>query len=155
MTKHTLASFVILSGFLMSLGNPSWAKEVRFVASNSEGERAVWHTDTVMLEQSTDLDEDITFILENPTSVQHAFVMPGAQCVTRERIMTPEQYVDIDEPIRMTNVEPLAVTVKPGESKRIPVHAMGLLTDKSVGKQLRFFCTIHKDLHQAGSIYVM
>jgi hypothetical protein len=155
MSKLALASLAAFTGLLVSFAAPSWAKEVRFVASNSEGERAVWRTDTALLEQSTDMEEDITFILENPTLVEHAFVMPGVQVVTRERIMTPEQYVDIVEPVRMADVEPLAVTVKPGQSKRIQIHAVGLLTEKSVGKQFRFFCTIHKDLHQAGSIYVM
>ncbi|WP_447979005.1 hypothetical protein [Candidatus Nitrospira bockiana] len=145
-----------IAGFLFFAGaDLSWGKDVHFVAREFEGDRSVWHTDTVLLERSLDPDEHLTFVLDNPTNTEHAFVMPGVQRITREHVRTPEQSVDIPEPIRIPYVEPVTVTVKPGERKHIRIHAGELLASKSVGKAFRFFCTIHKDVHQSGAIYVM
>lgn len=156
MTRVTRFSFALGAGLLlMSWGIPSWGKDVHFVARDFDGNQSVWQTDSLLIERPTDRAEEVTFILENPTDAEHAFVMPGVQMITRERIVGPEHSSDIPEPMRIPYVEPLTVTVKPGESKRLKVHAADLFAAKSNGVPFRFFCTIHKDVHQAGSMYVM
>ncbi len=152
----TRMSFVVLTGLLLlNFSAPSWGKDVHFVARDFEGNRSVWHTDSMLLERPGDRAEDLTFVLENPTDAEHAFVMPGVQLITREQVLMPESGSDIAEPMRIPYVEPMKVTVKPGESKRLRVHATDLFAPKSTGVAFRFFCTIHKDVHQAGSMFVM
>lgn len=149
-------SFALFTGlFLLSFSDLSWGKEIQFVARDFSGDQSVWQTDSLLVERLADKTEELVFVLENPTSAEHAFVMPGVQMITREQVLTPEQTGDIIEPIRIPYVEPLTVTVKPGESKRLRVHAAGLFAPKSNGVPFRFFCTIHKDVHQAGSLFVM
>jgi hypothetical protein len=132
-----------------------WSMEVHFVAREFRAGKPIWHTDTVLLERSLAGDEYLTFVLENPTSAEHAFVMPGAQRITREQILTPESSVDIPEPMTLYYTEPMTVTVKPGERRLVKVLAAGLLAPKSAGQAFRYYCEIHKDVHLAGSIYVM
>ncbi|WP_447979002.1 hypothetical protein [Candidatus Nitrospira bockiana] len=155
MQRSTCVVAALTGLVLFSAGELSWGKDVHFVAREFEGDRSVWHTDTVLLDRAVDATEDLTFILENPTQTEHAFVMPGVERIVREQVLTPEQSVDIPEAIRIPYVEPLTVTVKPGERKHIRIHVTDLLAAKSTGKAFRFFCTIHKDVHQSGSLYVM
>lgn len=156
MTYLPRISSALFTGLLLlSFTGQSWGKDVRFVARDFSGDQSVWQTDSTLLERPTDKTEELVFILENPTNAEHAFVMPSVQMITREQVLTPEQMVDILEPMRIPYVEPLSVTVKPGESKRLRVHATDLFSSKSTGVAFRFFCTIHKDMHQAGSMFVM
>ncbi|MER3422411.1 MAG: hypothetical protein C4293_03455 [Nitrospiraceae bacterium] len=152
---RTVALFS-LTGLLWTVADIGWGKEIHFTARDVEGDKAVWHTDTVLLEhEEISGSGELVFVLNNPTAMEHAFVMPGVHLITRERILTPEQSVDIPATIRIPYVEPLALTIKPGESKRIRVNATDFLGVKAVGKAFRFFCTIHKDIHQSGSLYAM
>jgi hypothetical protein len=156
MTYLTRISLAVLTGLLLlNFSDLSWGKDIHFVARDFEGNRSVWHTDSMLLERPADREEVLTFVLENPTDTEHAFVMPGAQMITREQILMPESGSDISEPMRIPYVEPMTVTVKPGESKRLRVHASDLFAPKSMGVAFRYFCTIHKDVHQAGSMFVM
>lgn len=156
MTYLPRISFALFTGLLLlSFTGQSWGKDVRFVARDFSGDQSVWQTDNLLLDRLTDKTEELVFILENPTSAEHAFVMPSVQLITREQVLTPEQTGDISEPIRIPYVGPLSVIVKPGESKRLRVHATDLFSPKSAGVAFRFFCTIHKDVHQAGSLFVM
>jgi hypothetical protein len=133
----------------------SWGMEVHFVATEFKDNRPIWRTDTVLLERSFDRTEDLIFVLENPTTAEHAFVMPGVQFITREHTVWPESGSDIAEPIRLVYAQAATVTVKPGERKRVRVHSGDLLASKSAGQAFRYYCEIHKDIHLAGSLYVM
>lgn len=156
MSYLTRIPFALFTGLvLLSTGGPSWGKDVQFVARDFSENQSVWQSDNTLLEQPINKDEDLFFVLENPTSAEHTFVMPGVQMVAREHLLSPEQTGDIVEPIRLEYTEPMNVTVKPGESKRVRVHKTGLFSQQSKGIAYRFFCSIHKDLHQAGSLFVM
>lgn len=133
----------------------SWSKEVHFVATDLQGNQPIWRTDTVLLERAFDKEEDLIFILNNPTSTEHTFVMPGVQFITREHTVWPESGSDVAEPIRLVYAQSLTVTVKPGERKRVRVDGINLLASKSAGQAFRYYCEIHKDVHLAGSLYVM
>jgi hypothetical protein len=133
----------------------SWAKDVIFIARDFDGREAVWQSDAVLLEQFRDSEEELTFILDNPTTSEHAFVMPGVKVITREVVLTPEQSADIQVAMPLSYVEPLTVTVKAGERKTMRIHAGELLAAKSAGKSFRYFCPIHKDLHRSGELFVM
>jgi len=146
-----------LTGLLLGgIGGIGWGKEIHFTARDVEGDKAVWHTDTVLLEhEEISGSGELVFVLNNPTTTEHAFFIPGVQQITWERVSTPEQLVDIPEPVPMRYTHPLWVTVKLGETKRIRVNEIDFLGSKTVGKGFRFFCTIHKDVHQSGTLYVM
>lgn len=131
------------------------SQEVHFVAREFQANRPVWHTETMLLERSIGDEEDLVFVLTNPTSAEHAFVIPGVQRVTKERILTPESSPDIPWPMTLVYAEPLSVTVKPGETKRVKIHAAALLAPKSAGQAFRYYCEIHKDVHLAGSLFVL
>jgi hypothetical protein len=133
----------------------SWSKEVHFVAAESPGNQPIWRTDTVLLERAFDKEEDLIFILNNPTSAEHTFVMPGVQFITREHVVRPESGSDLAEPIRLIYAQSVTVVVKPGERKRVRVDGISLLADKAAGQAYRYYCEIHKDIHLAGSLYVM
>ncbi|WP_447979003.1 hypothetical protein [Candidatus Nitrospira bockiana] len=130
-------------------------KAVHFVARDFQGADSVWHTDTILLERSVDPEEGLVFVLDNPTETVHTFVMPDVQRIVRERVLRPEQSVDIPEPIRVAYVEPLIVTINPGERKQVRVHAVDLFARRSVGRAFRYFCSIHKDIHLARPLYVL
>lgn len=146
---------ILVVGALLTAAGAAWSKEVHFVAQEFQSGRPIWHTDTVLIERSFARDEELTFVLDNPTSAEHTFVMPGVELITREQILTPESSPDIWEPMRLYYTGPLAVTVKPGERRQVKVHAAGLLTQKSAGQAFRYYCEIHKDVHLAGSLYAM
>lgn len=146
---------ILMVGALVAAAGAAWSAEVHFVAREFQAGQPIWHTDTVLLERSFTGDEDLTFVLDNPTSAEHAFVMPGVQLIAREQILRPESSPDIWEPMRLFYTEPLTVTVKPGERRLVKVHATGLLVPKSAGRAFRYYCEIHKDVHLAGSLYVM
>jgi hypothetical protein len=140
---------------LLVMTEQSWSKEVQFVATEPQGNQPIWRTDTVLLERAFDKEEDLIFILNNPTNAEHTFAMPGVQFVTREHVVWPESGSDLAEPIRLVYAQSLTVTVKPGERKRVRVDGISLLADKSAGQAFRYYCEIHKDIHLAGSLYVM
>lgn len=146
---------ILMVGVLLTATGAAWSKEVYFVAREFQAGQPIWHTDTVLLERSLAMDEALTFVLDNPTSAEHAFVMPGAELITREQILSPESHPDIWEPMRLFYTGPLTVTVKPGERRLVKVHAAGLLAPKSAGRAFRYYCEIHKDIHLAGSLYAM
>ncbi len=163
MTRYLLISVflcsTLVSPFGCSIVPPltltSWGKEVRFVAGEASDKQAVWSSDTVLLDRWSDLSGELTFILDNPTDSHHTFTMPGIQIITRERIATPESHGDLAEPIAMVSVAPLSVIVKPGERQHLRVHATDLRLAKSTGSAFRYFCAIHRDVRQAGSLYVI
>jgi hypothetical protein len=156
MTYLTRISLGFFTGLLLlNFSGVSWGKDIQFVARDFSGNQSVWQTDSTLVERPTDRTEELTFVLENPTSAEHAFVMPGVQMITREQVFGPENSSDMPERMSIPYVEQLTVTVKPGETKRLRVHAADLFAPKSSGVPFRFFCTIHKDVHQAGSLFVM
>lgn len=164
MTHHILVSLftcsMFVSSFGCSFGLPlaligASSKHVRFVAGEVSAKQPVWFSDTALLDRWSDLSGDLIFILENPTDHHHTFTMPGIQVITGERIATPESHGDIVEPIAMVSIAPLSVIVKPGESRHVRIHATDLRHTKSTGMAFRYFCTIHRDVRQAGSLYLI
>ncbi|MEX5213364.1 MAG: hypothetical protein NW703_04290 [Nitrospiraceae bacterium] len=150
-----LSRTILLALFVIVAAEPSWSKEVHFVAAESQENQPIWRTDTVLLERAFDKEEDLIFILTNPTSVEHTFAMPGVQFVTREHVLWPESGSDLAEPIRLVYAQSMTVAVKPGERRRVRVDGISLLADKAAGQAARYYCEIHKDIHLAGSLYIM
>ncbi len=150
-----LARTILAALVQLLVTEQSWSKEVHFVATESQGNRPIWRADTVLLERALDKEEDLIFLLINPTTAEHTFSMPGVQFVTREHVVWPESGSDLAEPIRLVYAQSLTVTVKPGERKRVRVDGISLMADKSAGQAYRYYCEIHQDIHLAGSLYVM
>lgn len=146
---------ILLAIILVSAAESAWGTEVYFTARETPSDQPIWHTDTVLLERAFAGAGDLTFVLDNPTRAEHAFVMPGADLITREHILWPGSTPDIVEPIPLYYTEPLTVTVKPGERKLVRVYAGGLLSRKSAGQAFRYYCEIHKDVHLARFLYVL
>lgn len=61
----------------LSLWSAAGAAEVHFVVRDVGEKRAVWVPQEVVLHRSTEMDDGIAFVLENPTDRTHAFAAYG------------------------------------------------------------------------------
>jgi hypothetical protein len=150
---HT-AAVVVLCGVLFA--GPALAREFRFIAGEIAPDRAVWHPEVLMIEQTTDLNKDgLVFVLENPTSVEHEFMVPGMYQIVGKTKRTTVEDPDIPSTMTMHTLEPLRVKVGPKETKKVQVSTHELSGPREVGRHFRFFCPLHKDVHLGGSIYIV
>lgn len=144
---------VLLIGGLFT-GAKATAGEVRFVAADVVEGRAIWEPSVAMIDQSTDLKGGLVFILENASKFEHAFAVEGLY----ELVLEKERgHVDVGVEIEAMNytLKPIRVAVAPKETKRIAINTAELESARNLGKRFRYFCPIHKDVHLAGSIYVV
>lgn len=139
------AALAALAGGLMFL-HLAWAAELHFVAEDRGEKRAAWVPAEVLLHKSTELQDGLVLILENPTDRTHAFaayglfqVVIGANGASRRK--------------------PLRVNVTPGDTVQVRVSTEQF----SVGgpaedglEEYPFFCPLHKgDAHLGGVIRVV
>jgi uncharacterized cupredoxin-like copper-binding protein len=108
----------------------------------------------VLIDQESDLKGGVTFVLHNPTKVEHAFAVHGLYELVMEKGTT---MVDPGVEAEKMNysLKPINVTLAPGEKKKIQISTAELRGDHAVGKHFRYFCPIHRDVHIGGSIYVV
>ncbi len=126
-------------------GPATGAAEFHFVAEDLGEKRAAWVPNEVVIHKSTELQDGLVFVLENPTDRTHAFAAHGLF----EEIMSAN-----GETIR----KPLRVNVTPEDSVRVQVGTaqfeMG--QDRAEEETYPFFCPLHKgEAHVGGTIHVV
>lgn len=145
MTLLDGAAVAALVGWL-TLCNPAGAAEFHFVAEERGEKRAAWIPAEVVIHKSTDLQDGLVFILENPTDRTHAFAAYGLF----------EEFVGAHGDI---TTKPLRVNVTSEDTVRVEISTaqFGRGLDGLKGEEeFPFFCPLHKgDSHLGGSIRVV
>jgi hypothetical protein len=123
-----------------------WAVEVRFVAEERGEKRAAWMPQEVVIHRSTDLQDGLVFVLENPTYRTHAFAVHG---LFEETIGANGDLV----------TRPLRVTVTSEDSVLVRISTAQFATGTNVStraEEFPFFCPLHKgEAHVGGTIRVV
>ena len=128
----------------LSLWSSAGAAEVHFVVRDVGEKRAVWVPQEVVLHRSTEMDDGIAFVLENPTDRTHAFAAYGLF----EEI-TGAQGDVLTKPLRVN------VTSEDTVRVRISTAQFERRTDDTI-EEFPFFCPLHKgDAHLGGTIRVV
>lgn len=131
------------------------AAEIHFVASELSKDHAIWHPSSVIIDNKTDLREGLVFVLENPTSTEHAFAVRGLMEEITSKDTMEVSPAGGDVGIMNFTYRPIRVTIPPHQTKRIRVGTDPLEGPKAEGRTFTYFCPIHKDVHLAGTIYVV
>lgn len=142
----TLFGGVVLAALVsgLILFNLVGAAEFQFVAEEIGDHRAVWVPREVVIHQSTEMQDGLVFVLENPTDRTHAFAAYGLF----EEIMGANGE---------TTRKPLRVNVTPEDTVRVqisPAQFEGRMD--ALSEEFPFFCPLHKgDAHLGGTIRVV
>ncbi|WP_447976805.1 hypothetical protein [Candidatus Nitrospira bockiana] len=130
----------------LGLWSPTGAAEFHFVVQDIEDKRAVWVPQDVVIHRSTEMQDGVAFVLENPTDRTHAFAAYGLF----EEVMTAGGEV---------TRKPLRVNVTPEDVVRVQISTAQFeaIAGVLIGTQgFPFFCPLHKgDAHLGGTIYVV
>ena len=100
-------------------GAPTRAAEFHFVVQEVGEKQALWLPQEVVIHCSTEMQDGLVFVLENPTDRTLAFESPGLF----------EQIVEWGE---APTVKPLRVTVAPGETMQVQVSTKELADDPAM-----------------------
>lgn len=128
----------------LSLWSPAGAAELHFVVQDVGDKRALWIPQEVVIHRSTELQDGLVFVLENPTDRTHAFAAFGLF----EEIMGAGGEV---------TRKPLRVNVTSDDTVHIQISTAQFerRTDEAV-EEFPFFCPLHKgDAHLGGTIRVV
>lgn len=128
----------------LGVWSPAGAAEFHFVVQNLGEQRALWVLQDVVIHRSTEMQDGLVFVLENPTDRTHAFAAVGlfeagvgaGGAVTRK---------------------PLRVNVTADDTVRVEIDIAQFQgrTDEAIEAFL-FFCPLHKgDAHLGGTIRVV
>jgi hypothetical protein len=128
----------------LSLWSAAGAAEFRFVVRDMGEKRALWVPQELVIHRSTEMQDGLVFVLENPTDRTHAFaafglfeeVMGAGGALTRK---------------------PLRVNVTSDDTVRVQISTAQFerRTDEAV-EEFPFFCPLHKgDAHLGGTIRVV
>lgn len=124
----------------------AWAAEFHFAAQDLGENRAVWLPGEVVIHKSTELQDGLVFVLENPTNSTHAFAAYGL-------------FEEITGARGEISTKPLRVNVTPDDSVRIQVSTAqfeAILGGSGPKEEYPFFCPLHKgDAHLGGTIRVV
>lgn len=130
--------------FSVSIGH---TETIRFNAYDLENQQAAaWAPQEVTVHRNDDADEQVIFILNNPTERTHAFEAPGLL----------EQISDQDgAPL----TKPLRVTVAPGETMEVVIRFAPAESDHDIETSCqtgsacyRFYCPLHRGDNDPGGI---
>jgi hypothetical protein len=137
-----LASGALVGGFAEF--NAARAAEFHFVSQDLGENRAIWVPREVVIHRSTEMEDGLVFVLENPTNRTHAFAAYGLF----EEIMGAHGE---------TTTKPLRVNVTPEDSVRVQVStAQFEIGQDSPEENFPFFCPLHKgEAHVGGTIHVV
>ncbi len=120
------------------------AAEFHFVAEERGDHRAAWVPQEVVIHRSTEMQDGLVFVLENPTDRTHAFAAYGLF----EEIMGAKGEI---------TRKPLRVNVTPEDTVRVQISTAqfeGRMDD--LREEFPFFCPLHKgDAHLGGTIRVV
>lgn len=139
---------VVLAALVNALGlwNSAGAAEFHFVVQEAGEKRALWMPRKMVIHRSTEMQDGLVFVLENPTDRTHAFATYGLF----EEVMGA--HGDITR-------KPLRVKVTPDDIVRIEVSTaqFQVISGVRTGKEeFPFFCPLHRDdAHLGGTIRVI
>ncbi len=135
----------------LGLGSPAGAAELHFVVQDIGEKRAVWVPQEVVIHRSTEMQDGLVFVLENPTDRTHAFAAYGLF----------EEVMGVHGDIL---TKPLRVNVTSEDTVRVQISTAqftiaGRTLDAGNEKgeeEFPFFCPLHKgDAHLGGTIHVV
>ena len=143
--SHRLSS-VATAALVGALGfwSPTGAAEFHFVVQDVGEKKAVWVPQEVVIHRSTEMQDGLVLVLENPTDRTHAFAAYGLF----EEIMGAGG--------ELTR-KPLRVNVTTEDTVRIQISTAQFerRTDDA-SEEFPFFCPLHKgDAHLGGTIRVV
>ncbi len=137
-----LATAVLVGA--LGLWSPAGAAEFHFVVQDVGEKRALWVPQEVMIHRSTEMQDGLVFVLENPTDRTHAFAAYG---------LFEEVMGTIGEII----TKPLRVNVTSEDTVRVQISTAQFegRMDEAI-EEFPFFCPLHKgDAHLGGTIRVV
>lgn len=128
----------------LGLWSPAGAAEFHFVVQDVGEKRALWVPQEVVIHRSTEMQDGLVFVLENPTDRTHAFAAYGLF----EEVMGAHGAV---------TTKPLRVNVTSDDTVRVQISTAQFegRTDEA-SEEFPFFCPLHKgDAHVGGIIRVV
>jgi hypothetical protein len=146
MRSHRHVSQLATAALVGALGllGQAGAAEFHFVAEDRGEKRAAWIPREVEIHRSTEMQDGLVFILENPTDRTHAFAAYGLF----EEVMGAKG---------TSSTKPLRVNVTSEDRVRVQVSTAqfeGHIEARS--EAFSFFCPLHKgDAHLGGTIHVV
>ncbi|BFU94826.1 MAG: hypothetical protein NTNFB02_15480 [Nitrospira sp.] len=126
------------------LWSPVRAAEFHFVVRDIGEKRAVWVPQDVVIHRSTETQDGLVFVLENPTDRTHAFAAIGL-------------FEEVTGTGGDLTRKPLRVNVTEEDTVRVQINTAQFekRIDETV-EEFPFFCPLHKgDAHLGGTIRVV
>ena len=128
----------------LGLWSPAGAAEFHFVVQDLGEKRALWVPQEVVIHRSTEMQDGLVFVLENPTDRTHAFAAVGL-------------FEEVTGAGGDVTRKPLRVNVTADDTVRIQISTAQFerRTDEA-REEFPFFCPLHKgDAHLGGTIRVV
>ncbi len=133
----------------LGLWSPVTASEFHFVVQDIGEKRALWKPQEVVIHRSTEMQDGLVFVLENPTDRTHAFAAYGLF----EEVMGAGG--------ELTR-KPLRVNVTSEDTIRVEISTAQFQEVRGVHRgeeEFPFFCPLHTgekgDAHAGGTIHVV
>lgn len=128
----------------LGLWSAAWAAEFHFVVQDLGDERVLWVPQEVVIHRSTEMQDGLVFVLENPTDRTHAFAAYGLF----------EEVIGAGGELER---KPLRVNVTTEDTIRVQISTAQFerRMDEAI-EEFPFFCPLHKgDAHLGGMIRVV
>ena len=128
----------------LGLGSPVGAAEFHFMVQDVGEKRALWVPQEVIIHRSTEMQDGLVLVLENPTDRTHAFAAYGLF----EEVMGVHGAV---------TTKPLRINVTSEDTVRVQISTAQFerRTDEEI-EEFPCFCPLHKgDAHPGGTIRVV
>lgn len=128
----------------LGLWSLAGAAEFHFVVQDLGEKRALWVPQEVVIHRSTEMQDGLVFVLENPTDRTHAFAAVGL-------------FEEVTGAGGAVTRKPLRVNVTADDTVRIQISTAQFerRTDE-VREEFPFFCPLHKgDAHLGGTIRIV
>lgn len=143
MKPSQCVSGVVTAALAGALGfwSPAGAAEFHFVVQDAGEKRALWVPQEVVIHRSTEMEDGLVFVLENPTDRTHAFAAYGLF----EEVMGAHGDI-VTKPLRVnvTSEDTMRVQISTAQFERRRDEA---------SEEFPFFCPLHKgDAHLGGTI---
>ncbi|MEK6632464.1 MAG: hypothetical protein AABY94_04055, partial [Nitrospirota bacterium] len=128
----------------LGLWSLAGAAEFHFVVQDLGEKRALWVPQEVVIHRSTEMQDGLVFVLENPTDRTHAFAAVGL-------------FEEVTGAGGAVTRKPLRVNVTADDTVRIQISTAQFerRTDEA-REEFPFFCPLHKgDAHLGGTIRIV
>ena len=125
--------------------SPVGAAEFHFVVQDLGEKRALWVPQEVVIHRTTEMQDGVVFVLENPTDRTHAFAAYGL-------------FEEITGAHGDITTKPLRVNVTSEDTVRVQISTAQFEQGQAGSDEetYPFFCPLHKgDAHVGGTIHVV